>query len=123
MEKDVDTGYVGGIQDRLEHPVGEAQPEDVEHRGRAEVVVDAVDLVLRHQTRRDLVERVRLAAPLPNGFSITSRVVAGRWTWVSARHAWSATAGGSAKYTISWPGEDVRSRRSRSCGAVTSACT
>ena len=56
VKKDVDTGDVVGVQDRLQDPVGEAQPEDVEHGGQAEVVVHTVDLVLGHQLGGELVE-------------------------------------------------------------------
>jgi hypothetical protein len=39
---------VFGVQNGLEQPVREPQPEDVEHRRLAQEVVDPVDLLLRH---------------------------------------------------------------------------
>jgi hypothetical protein len=47
---------VRGVPHRLEEPVGEAQPEDVQHRALAEEVVHPVHVVLRHEPREELVE-------------------------------------------------------------------
>ena len=51
---------------------------------------------LTSPVRSSFSERA-LATSLPNGFSITSRVLAGTPISASARHAFSVTAGGSAK--------------------------
>ena len=62
------------FQQRLEEAVGEAEDQDVLHRLLAQVVVDAVDLVLVKDAAQLLVQRL---APLrrspPKGFSSTSR--------------------------------------------------
>ena len=83
---------VAAVPDRLEDAVGEAEHHDVLHRLLAEVVVDAVDLLLAE----DLAGCSRLSAcadsrSWPNGFSMITR----RQLPVSSSHqARLAEAGG-----------------------------
>ena len=55
---DLDVVDVVAVPDRLEHPVGEAQRQQVLHRLAAEVVVDPVDAALLEDR---VQERVQLA--------------------------------------------------------------
>ena len=56
LEYDLDRLDVLRVPDRFEDAVGEAQPEQVEHRRRAEEVVNPVDLVFRQQPGERAVE-------------------------------------------------------------------
>ena len=71
---DLDVVDVVAVPDRLEHPVGEAQRQQVLHRLAAEVVVDPVDVALarRPSAGRRSARRAE-ARSVPKGFSVITR--------------------------------------------------
>ena len=73
VDGDLHVVDVIAVPDRLEHAVGEAQHQDVLHRLLAEVVIDAVDLVLVESFSSSSLSAFAEARSVPNGFSTTSR--------------------------------------------------
>ena len=61
------------VPERLEDPVGEAEDQEVLDRLLAEVVVDAVDLLLDEDVCRRSLSSRALARSRPNGFSMITR--------------------------------------------------
>jgi hypothetical protein len=64
---DVDPCDVGGVPQRLEDAVGEAQAEDVEHRGLGQEVVDPEDRLLRQQPVQGTVQLAGVGEVLAEG--------------------------------------------------------
>ena len=72
--RDLHVVDVVAVPDRLEDAVGEPQHQDVLHGLLAEVMVDAIDLMLGKDLVDPFVEFAALARSVPNGFSITTRL-------------------------------------------------
>lgn len=64
VEHNVDGGDMLGGEQRLHHPVGEADPQDVQHGRHPKEVVDAVHVILRHQGHSPTEDRCDDSAAL-----------------------------------------------------------